>query len=145
MLVDFYHLASTPLEQVLPGICETLLADGERLLIVARPDLLGAIDGQLWSYARDAFLPHGRSDKESPQAQPILLSAEPEALNGAKTIALADGEWRDAALGFDRTFYFFGNDRLDAARASWRELNARPDVECRYWKPDGAGEWVQGP
>jgi DNA polymerase-3 subunit chi len=139
--VDFYHLADSPLERVLPSICEKVLAAGERLLVVAEPGLLGLLDGQLWTYAAESFLPHGRGKAES---QPILLAAEPEPRNGATHIALADGRWREEALGFARAFYFFDNEGRESARSVWRVLSDRPDVETRYWKQDG-GKWVQGP
>src|SRR3546814_20537096 len=62
---------------------------------VCSSDLL---DSQLWSYARDSFLLHGRHDGPAPGEQPILLSPEPEPLNGAQNIAPADGRWRDDAI-----------------------------------------------
>jgi len=145
MLVDFYHLAASPIERVLPRICERLLAERERLLIVAEPVLLGQLDARLWSYAPDAFLPHGRSDRPAPEAQPILLSSDTAPLNGAANIALADGIWRDAALAFARIFYFFDNSHIDSARGTWRALKDNQDAECRYWKQDSNGKWVQGP
>jgi DNA polymerase-3 subunit chi len=141
VIVDFYHLTASPLERVLPSIAEKVLAGGERLLVVAEPERLAHLDEQLWSYAKDSFLPHGRERGES---QPVLLSAEASAANGATNIALADGRWRDEALGFARTFYFFDNDGRGSAREAWRALKGRPEVEARYWKQDG-GKWVQGP
>ena len=145
MLVDFYHLTASPLERVLPRICERLLAGGERLLVVGDGGLLDALDGQLWSYAPDSFLPHGRSGRPNADRQPILLSEDPAPANGAAAIALADGRWRDEALGFGRAFYFFGDTALDDARTSWRALADREGVERRYWKQDDRGKWVQGP
>ena len=130
---------------MLPQICEKVLAGGERLLVVAEGELLGQLDAQLWTYARDAFLPHGRSDKPDPEAQPVLLSPEPVPLNGAANVALADGRWRDEALGFARTFYMFDAAHLDEARASWRTLKSNDEAELRYWKQDERGKWVQGP
>ncbi len=146
MAVDFYHLTASPLERVLPQICDRLLSEGERLLIVADDPLLDHLDVQLWSHARDAFLPHGRSTGASPEAQPILLSAGAKPLNQAANIAIADGRWREEALGFARAFYFFGAAQLDEARASWRALKAgKKEIELRYWKQDERGKWVQGP
>src|SRR3546814_13198537 len=86
---------------------------------VCSSDLL---DSQLWSYARDSFLLHGRHDGPAPGEQPILLSPEPEPLNGAQNIALADGRWRDEALTFARAFYFFDGAHIEDARQSWRAL-----------------------
>ena len=142
MKVDFYHLARSPLERVLPSICEKLLAAGERLLVVAEPVLLERLDEQLWTWSPDSFIPHGR---ENPETQPILLSTEPEAANGAANIAIADGVWREEALGFARAFYFFDDGSREAARDVWRSLKDKPEVEPRYWKQDEAGKWVQGP
>jgi DNA polymerase-3 subunit chi len=142
MIVDFYHLTASPLERVLPSICERIVAGGERLLVVAEPDRLARLDELLWSYARDSFLPHGR---DRPESQPVLLAAEAEAANGAANIALADGRWRDEALGFARAFHFFDESGRESARAAWRMLKGKPEVEARDWKQDERGKWVQGP
>ena len=145
MLVDFYHLASSPLERVLPSICEKILRNGERLLIVGDAALLPQLDEQLWSYSAEAFLPHARGDRLAPESQPILLSPIVKAANGAANVALVDGVWRDEALAFARTFYFFDTAHLDAARQSWRTLKSGGQAELRYWKQDERGKWVQGP
>jgi DNA polymerase-3 subunit chi len=142
VVVDFYHLSATPLERALPGICEKVLASGERLLVVAEGDLLARIDEILWTHAPDSFLPHGMSN---PENQPILLSAEAAPANGAVNVALADGIWREAALEFRRIFYFFDTAHLDEARGAWRALKSNAAAEPRYWKQNERGKWVQGP
>jgi DNA polymerase-3 subunit chi len=142
VIVDFYHLSAAPLERVLPSICEKVLAAGERLLVVADEPVLSRLDEQLWTWSKESFLPHGR---DRPEGQPILLSHEAIAANGATNVALADGQWREEALGFRRTFFFFDAGGLDGARAVWRALRARPEAEARYWKQSEAGKWVQGP
>jgi DNA polymerase III subunit chi len=145
VLADFYHLSVSPLERVLPRICERLLSEGQRLLIVADPEYLDTLDDQLWSYARDAFLPHGRAGSGEAERQPVLLASEAQAANGARNIAFADGRWRDDALAFDRAFCFFDDSRAQGARASWEALAGKADVERRYWVQDAAGKWVTGP
>jgi len=142
MKVDFYHLAQSPIERVLPSICEKLLGNDEKLLIVGGEDQISRLDEQLWTYAPDSFLPHGREPAET---QPILLSSEPNPSNGATNIALADGQWREEALNFERVFYFFDNDGRNVARDAWRTLKDKPEIEPRYWKQDERGKWVQGP
>jgi DNA polymerase-3 subunit chi len=142
MVVNFYHLTQAPLERILPSICERLLADGARILVVGEEGQLARLDEQLWTYSKDSFLPHGRARTES---QPILLSTEPTAANGATAVALTDGLWREEALGFQRAYYFFDGDSLDGARVAWRGLRGREGVEPRYWKQDENGKWVQGP
>lgn len=145
MQVDFYQLTRDPAEKVLPQIAQRVL-DGEgRLLIVSGDvDQLDAISAALWNWRADSFLAHSKSGESDDSIQPILLSDETAAANSAKLIALADGEWRDEALTFDRALYLFPPSHTDNARAAWRALGDRQGVERRYWKQDG-GKWVQGP
>lgn len=101
----------------------------------------GRIDVALWTARPDSFLPHARVGTDDDAAQPILISGVIGAANAARNVALADGAWRDEALGFDRVFHFFDSELVDAARAAWRGLNGRDGVERRYWVQDEAGKW----
>ena len=145
MRVDFYHLAASPLERVLPSICEKVVAGGGRLLIVAEGALAAQLDELLWTYAAESFLPHGRDDNAAAVDQPILISSRCEPANGATNIALADGQWRDEALAFARSFYFFDAAHIDEARVAWKALKANAHAELHYWRQDEGGKWVEGP
>ncbi|USI73127.1 DNA polymerase III subunit chi [Sphingomonas morindae] len=137
MQVDFYQLGRSPLPRVLARIAERILADGGRLLIVAGSEAQAAdLDAALWE-GPDSFLPHGREGAD----QPVLIGLECTAANQARHIALADQRWRDEALAFDRAFHFFDADTLEAARAAWRALGARPEISRNYWSQDEAGRW----
>ena len=144
MQVDFYQLTRDPAEKVLPPIAQRVLDGGGRLLVVGEAAQLDVISAALWNAKPDSFLAHAKAGEDDDSIQPILLSSEPVAANGAKFIALADGQWRDEALEFDRAFYLFPPDSTDNARAAWRALGEKESVERRYWKQDG-GKWVQGP
>jgi DNA polymerase-3 subunit chi len=144
--VDFYQLAGASLDQVLPRLAERVLAEGERLLVVADDSaVLAHLDALLWRYAPESFLPHGRAGEGDEADQPILLATEPAAVNGAKRLAIVDGRWRDEALAFERSFYLFDNGALDGARAAWRALGKGEGVERRFWKRDEDGRWREGP
>jgi DNA polymerase-3 subunit chi len=146
--VDFYRLTRDPVERVLPAIATRILGAGDRLLVVAAPAMQRqAIDGALWTLQPASFLPHGAAGSPDEAIEPILIAGTLEAppANGARNVALADGEWRDDALAFDRTFFLFDNSRIDDARATWRTLAARDDVDNRFWKQDENGRWSEGP
>ena len=145
MQVDFYQLTRDPAEQVIPAIAQKILGDGGRLLVVSEDSAqLDKLSSALWASKPESFLAHDRAGEGDDSLQPILLSSSCEASNGARMVALADGEWREAALGFDRAFYLFPPEKTDNARAAWRALAGKTDVERRYWKQDG-GKWRQGP
>lgn len=146
MQVDFYHLSGAAIERVLPRLAERVLKQGERLLVVSGDEALAArLDGALWSYAADAFLPHGRAGDGTEAEQPILIAATPDPRNAARNILIADGLWRDEALAFARTFYLFDAATIDGARAAWRALGTREEIARRFWKQDEAGRWREGP
>lgn len=144
MQVDFYHLTATPLDRALPQIAEKVLSSGARLLLVAESEAQrAALDRLLWTYNIESFLPHGCAGGAGDADQSVLIAGEPVAANGARYIAIADGIWRDAALGFDRAFHFFDSERITDARTAWKGLASRDDIERRYWKQNDAGRWEQ--
>src|SRR5690606_39869178 len=108
--VDFYRLTRDPVERVLPAVAARVLAEDDRLLVVAEPAMQRhAIDEALWTLQPASFLPHGAAGSPDEAIEPILIAGTLDAAppNGARLVALADGEWREAALGFDRAFLFF--------------------------------------
>lgn len=144
MQVDFYHLTAQPLDRVLPRIAERVVDSGGRLLIVADSEVQRlAIDKLLWTYAPESFLAHGLAGGAGDAIQPILIAATPVAANESRNIALADGVWREEALGFDRVFHFFDGDRIVEARQAWKALADRDGIERRYWKQNDSGKWEQ--
>jgi len=141
--VDFYQLGGTPLEQVIAALAQKLLQEDKRLLVVASDEgLLARLDRMLWDQSPTSFLPHGLVGGSDDARQPVLLSAQADAPNLARNILIADGEWRDAALGFDRAFYLFDQGTLEGARLAWKLLAGREGVERRYWAQEG-GRWVR--
>ena len=142
MQMDFYQLGGTPPEQVIASIAEKILAQDGRLLIVASEEgALARLDRQLWDQGAASFLPHGIAGGTDDARQPILLSTSPDAPNLARNLLIADGEWRDAALAYDRAFYLFDSVSLEGARLAWKLLAGREGIERRYWAQEG-GKWV---
>jgi DNA polymerase-3 subunit chi len=141
--VDFYQLAGSPPEQVIASIAEKVLDSDGRLLIVAGDEAyLAKLDRILWDQRPDSFMPHGIAGGTDDSRQPILLSTSPDAPNLARNMLIADGEWRDAALTYDRSFYLFDDATLEGARLAWKLLSGREGVDRRYWAQVD-GKWKQ--
>jgi len=127
--VDFYQLAGTAPEQVIASIAEKVLAGDGRLLIVADDEpFLARLDRMLWDLGPTSFIPHGVAGGADDARQPVLLSTSPDAPNNARNMLIADGQWRDAALSYDRSFYLFDAGTLEGARLAWKLLAAREGV-----------------
>ena len=144
MRVDFYHLTLQPLDHVLSRVAERIVTDGGRLLIVAGDASVRArLDQILWVQPPESFLPHAQAGGEYDACQPVLIAGTPEAANGARNIAFADGLWREEGLAFDRVFHFFDEERILEARVAWKALADRDGIERHYWKQNDGGGWVQ--
>ena len=144
MQVDFYQLGQTPVGQVVASLAEKVLAEDARLLVVAEDEgLLARLDRMLWDKGPASFLPHGLAGGADDARQPILLSTSPDAPNVARNVLIADGQWREAALSYDRAFYLFDDSALEGARLAWKLLSGRDGVERRFWARGEGGRWIQ--
>jgi DNA polymerase-3 subunit chi len=141
--VDFYQLGAAQPDNVIAAIAGKLLDEEQRLLVVAADEnLLARLDRQLWDQGAASFLPHALAGGSDDAAQPILLSTGTDAPNLARNLLIADGEWREAALGYDRAFYLFDELTLEGARLAWKFLAGRDGVERNYWASE-SGKWVK--
>ena len=143
MRVDFYQLMGEPVEATLSLIARKVLDGGGRLLAVSADEAqLDRIGEQLWTRLPGTFLANGKAGGPHDARQPILLSGAVEPANGARYIAITDGLWRDAALDFDRAFYFFDDETVKGARLAWRALGDHAGLTRHYWKQQGK-RWVE--
>lgn len=140
--LDFWQVTNDPVEKVVALVAKRVLGEGARVLVVsADAQQRAAISRALWQAGPDSFLANGEADAPGAAAQPILLSADLSAPNGATHVILADGVFRDAP-GFTRIFVLFAPDAAPAARAAWRAQDGRADVERAYFAQDN-GRWVK--
>jgi DNA polymerase-3 subunit chi len=141
--VDFYQLGAAQPDGVIAAIAGRLLGESQRLLVVASDEaLLARLDRQLWDQGATSFLPHGLAGGSDDAAQPILLSTGEDAPNLARNVLIADGQWRESALAYDRAFYLFDEATLEGARLAWKLLAGRDGVERNYWAQE-EGKWVK--
>ena len=140
--VWFYHLQRTGLDQALPELLEKTLQKGWRAVVRARErERVEHLDGWLWSYRDDSFLPHAPDDEAGAARQPILLTTGFENPNAADALFLVDGSEAGELAGYARCVVLFdGNDeaQLAAARAQWSALKAK-GFAASYWKQQARG------
>lgn len=146
--VDFYQLSRDPAERAAPMLAHKVLSAGARLLVVSGEGAQReALSRALWEYGRpegDACLANGEAGGPHDARQPILISADCEASNGASMVLLADGQWREEAAGFERVLLLFGADMTQGARELWRALSAREGFEPHIFKQREGGDWRAG-
>ncbi|MDF1854165.1 DNA polymerase III subunit chi [Pseudooceanicola sp.] len=145
--VYFYHLTRQPLEAALPKLLEASLARGWLVALRGRsPRYLDWLDQQLWLGDAAGFLPHGRAGGARDADQPVLLTTEATAPNGASCVMSVEGAEvsADEVRALERVCVLFdGGDAegLERARAQWRLLTGA-GCGAQYWS-DESGNWVK--
>jgi len=144
--VRFYHMTRTALEQALPQMLEKTLERGQRAVVKASSEArIEAISARLWTYNDRSFLPHGSIKDGRAVRQPVWLTLEDEAPNGAEVLFLTDGASSEKIGDYSLCVLLFdGGDEeaLAEARRKWTVLKeAGHDVT--YWQQDDEGRWSQ--
>jgi len=140
--VWFYHLERTALDQALPELLERTLARGWRALVRSPfPERVEHLDGWLWSFRDDAFLPHGTADEPDAERQPVLLTTGMDAPNRPQALFLVDGAEAGDLAGLERCLVLF-DGRDDAAvaeaRRRWKAFKGQ-GLPVSYWKQTDRG------
>ncbi|HKR88506.1 MAG TPA: DNA polymerase III subunit chi [Phenylobacterium sp.] len=140
--VWFYHLERTGLDQALPELLEKTLARGWKAIVRARqPERVEHLDGWLWSYKDESFLPHAPAGEPSAARQPILLTTAFENPNGADALFLIDGAEPGELDGYTRCVVLFdGADpaQVAVARGQWTAVKGK-GFPVSYWKQQERG------
>ncbi len=142
--IGFYHLTRSTLAQALPQLLVRTLAAGQRALVLGPAAGLEALSAALW--AQPAWLPHGTAADGDPDLQPIWLSPEPAAPNGARFLFLVEGAETERVSDFDRVFDLFdGNSQqaVAAARLRWAAAKAGGH-KLAYWQQTDSGWQKKG-
>jgi DNA polymerase III subunit chi len=145
--IGFYHLTRTGPEQALPQLLGRTLAAGQQAVVLcADAHRLAALDGALWQCNDPDWLPHGTSADGDAALQPIWLTTEDEAPNGARFLFLIDGARSQRLTEFDRVFDLFdGKDEkaVAAARERWTAAMTAGHT-LTYWQQTARG-WEKKP
>ena len=147
MQVDFYHLQTQTLEDVLPKLLEKAYASGKKTVVkVGTAERVEFLNTRLWTYDDTSFLPHGSKKDGNAEMQPVWLTSGEDIPNGAAFLFLVDGAQTDAGSlnGIERIFNIFDGNSPDAvsrARRFWIVLKEQNDT-LSYWQQEN-GRWIK--
>ncbi len=146
--VDFYHLQSQTLETVLPKLLEKAYETKKSIVVrIGNEERVEFLNGLLWTYSDQSFLPHGSKKDDNAELQPIWLTSSTDNPNMASFLFLVDGASAsvEEVAQFERVFNVFDGNVQNAllqARSFWKELKSE-GINCLYWQQDEKGSWKQ--
>lgn len=141
----FYHLTDRPLEATLPVLLSKALDAGWRVAVrCGDKGLIERLDRTLWQ--GNGFLPHGIAGGPHDAMQPVLLTGETEAANGAVCVINVGGAEvsADDVQKLERVCILFDGadpDAVEHARNQWKSLTGAGAV-AQYWAEEG-GRWIK--
>lgn len=142
--VWFYHLEREPLDSVLVKILVGLQVRGERVCAhLKTAATANGLSQKLWTIEDTSFVAHGLDGDPAPERQPLLLTMNEHAANGADYRFYCEGLMPEALTGIVRASILFeGADEtaLTAARATWKRFKAEGCV-VKYWRQNEANRW----
>lgn len=142
----FYHLTRRRLEQVLPELLEKTLQRGWRAVVKGgSEERIQQLNGDLWTYGRGSFLPHGLKADGFADKQPVYLTTEDERPNEADVLFLVDGADAENVSAYTRVCDLFdGNDEVavESARQRWKRAKDAGHM-LTYWQQSETGGWVK--
>lgn len=144
MDILFYHLTETRVDDALPTLLERSLERNWRVAVqTSSEERCQVLDGHLWTFRPDSFLPHGLDTEPFAEMQPILLTSGPDNANGATVRFVIDGAEPPDPAPYERfVFMFDGHDQnqLEGARAQWKKLKGQGH-DLSYWQQNREGRW----
>jgi DNA polymerase III subunit chi len=142
--VNFYHLTKSSLEDALPRLLVKTLQAGERAVVMlGSPERVDALNGHLWTYDPNGFLPHGSAKDGEAARQPVWLTHLDENPNKAAFLFVADRAKSEKVADYKRCFELF-DGRDDGAvidsRERWKAYKAAGHTVV-YWQQTESGGW----
>ena len=142
---DFYHLRNGNFAKPAISIAEKVLANSDKLLIIAPKNELSDLSVQFWSYKTDSFLAHGMGAEDVKDFAPIWLSSDADDNPiAAEYVMLTNGVSLNNFSTFKRVFNIFDGSSqaaIEQAREQWRDWSSHPEHFCRYFTQSQTGGW----
>lgn len=144
--IGFYHLTRLALDQALPRLLEKAAAAGLKVVVMAgSSERVEHLNGLLWTYSEESWLPHGTAADGEAALQPIWLTDQDENPNGATVLVLCDGVMPADMAAYARCLDLFDgrdDEAVQAARTRWKTWKAEGH-ELVYYQQTERGGWEE--
>ncbi len=141
MELNFYHVMSGNL---VPSVAKLLekVYDSEKKSVFFSPleDRVKIVDKTLWTFSKNAFIPHGDKSLGFSELQSVYLTSEIENPNKATVLVMTDDfDYKSWNQNFERVICIFEDeDSAEIAQSMFSDLKNQGE-NVKYWKQSQKG------
>lgn len=141
MELNFYHVMGGNLVPSVAKLLEKVYDSGkESIFFSPLEDRVKVIDKTLWTFSKNAFIPHGDKSLGFSELQSVYLTSEIENPNSATVLVMTDDfDYKSWNQDFERVICIFEDDNsAEIAQSMFSDLKNQGE-NVKYWKQSQKG------
>ena len=141
MELNFYHVMSGNLVPSVAKLLEKVYDSGKKSVFFSPlEDRVKIVDKTLWTFSKNAFIPHGDKSLGFSELQSVYLTSEIENPNKATVLVMTDDfDYKSWNQNFERVICIFEDDNsAEVAQSMFSDLKNQGE-NVKYWKQSQKG------
>ncbi|MBO7641577.1 MAG: DNA polymerase III subunit chi [Alphaproteobacteria bacterium] len=141
MELNFYHVMSGSLVPSVAKLLEKVYDSGKKSVFFSPlEDRVKIVDKTLWTFSKNAFIPHGDKSLGFSELQSVYLTSEIENPNKATVLVMTDDfDYKSWNQNFERVICIFeDDDSAEIAQSMFSDLKNQGE-NVKYWKQSRNG------
>lgn len=141
MELNFYHVMSGNLVPSVVKLLEKVYDSGKKSVFFSPlEERVKIVDKTLWTFSKNAFIPHGDRSLGFSELQSVYLTSEIENPNQATVLVMTDDfDYKSWNQNFERTIFIFEDDNsAETAQSMFADLKNQGE-NVKYWKQSQSG------
>lgn len=141
MELNFYHVMSGNLVPSVAKLLEKVYDSGKKSVFFSPlEDRVKIVDKTLWTFSKNAFIPHGDKSLGFSELQSVYLTSEIENPNKATVLVMTDDfDYKSWNQNFERVICIFeDDDSAEIAQSMFSDLKNQ-GKNVKYWKQSQKG------
>ena len=141
MELNFYHVMSGNLVPSVAKLLEKVYDSGKKSVFFSPlEDRVKVVDKTLWTFSKNAFIPHGDKSLGFSELQSVYLTSEIENPNKATVLVMTDDfDYKSWNQDFERVICIFEDDNsAEVAQSMFSDLKNQGE-NVKYWKQSQKG------
>ena len=141
MELNFYHVMNGNLVPSVAKLLEKVYDSGKKSVFFSPlEDRVKIVDKTLWTFSKNAFIPHGDKSLGFSELQSVYLTSEIENPNKATVLVMTDDfDYKSWNQDFERVICIFEDDNsAEVAQSMFSDLKNQGE-NVKYWKQSQKG------